>query len=122
MQHGPGALGRTLMPAGGDPLDGQGRLFPEARGDGQLARGLSGLPRGGLWYLGMSRVVPEQRQGAARWRKGVDVFLSLMGMGPGHRGRSMERQDELVAGGQSRGGSEPRERLRPRRAKAQCGG
>ena len=38
MQHGPGALGRALMQAGGDPLDGQGRLFPEARGDGQLAR------------------------------------------------------------------------------------
>ena len=38
MQHGPGALGRAHLPAGGDPLEGQGRLLPEARGDGQLAR------------------------------------------------------------------------------------
>jgi hypothetical protein len=40
VQHGPGALGRAHLQSGGDPLDGQGRLFPEARSDGQLARAI----------------------------------------------------------------------------------
>ena len=37
MQHGTCALGRTHRQAYGNPLDGQGCLFSEARSDNQLA-------------------------------------------------------------------------------------